>query len=104
MEQLEKNSLRSDRPRVRALHQAKRELLLAEASDWAFMMSSHTMLEYANTRTKTHLLNFNRLSDQIANRTIDELWLAELEARDCIFSADVLSDGTADIPTVGVSG
>jgi 1,4-alpha-glucan branching enzyme len=104
MEQLEKNSSGSDRLKVRALHQAKRELLLAEASDWAFMMSSHTMLEYANTRTKTHLLNFGRLSHQIANQTIDEPWLAELEARGCIFSADVLSDGTADIPTVGASG
>ena len=103
MERLEKNRSGSDRLKARALHQAKRELLLAEASDWAFMMSSHTMLEYAIARTKTHLLNFDRLSDQIANRIIDEPWLGELEARGCIFSADVLSDGAADIPTVGTS-
>ena len=36
----------------RALDQAARELLLAQASDWAFIMKTGTMVEYAKKRTQ----------------------------------------------------
>lgn len=69
----------------RALNQAARELLLAQSSDWAFIMKTGTMVEYAVTRTREHVLRFNRLHDQIRSGTIDEGWLAWIESRDNIF-------------------
>ena len=69
----------------RALNQTARELLLAEASDWAFMMKSGTSVEYAAKRTREHLLAFLRLEDEIHRNTIDEPKLRELETKDCIF-------------------
>ena len=71
--------------RRRALNQAARELLLAQASDWAFIMKTGTMVEYAVRRTITHVANFNALYDQIKNDRIDEPWLAEIEGRDNLF-------------------
>ncbi len=69
----------------RALNQAARELMLAQSSDWAFIMSTGTMVEYAVRRTKTHLSNFIRLYDEIENYRIDESWLKDLEYRNNIF-------------------
>ncbi len=71
----------------RALDQASRELMLAQASDWAFIMKTGTSVDYAVTRTKQHLLRFNRLHDQIQSGAIDESWLADIESRDNIFPA-----------------
>ncbi|MDD4693474.1 MAG: DUF1957 domain-containing protein [Firmicutes bacterium] len=45
----------------RILNQASRELLLAQSSDWAFIMKTGTVAEYAIRRTKEHLKNFNDL-------------------------------------------
>jgi 1,4-alpha-glucan branching enzyme len=69
----------------RALAQAKRELFLAQASDWAFMINSGTMAEYATRRTKRHLLRFYRLTEQIQNHSIDERLLHGWEMQDNIF-------------------
>lgn len=69
----------------RALKQAARELLLAQSSDWAFIMKTQTMVEYAVQRTKQHLLNFNDLYSQIVHNHIDEAFLAELEGKNNIF-------------------
>lgn len=69
----------------RALNQALRELLLAQSSDWAFIMATGTHVSYAVKRTKEHLLRFNRLYDDIKNSRIDEGWLADLEWKDNIF-------------------
>lgn len=71
--------------RRRALNQAARELLLAQASDWAFIMKTGTMVEYAIKRTKEHLLRFNRLHDQIRGGHVDERWLGYVELRDNLF-------------------
>ena len=69
----------------RALNQAARELLLAQASDWAFIMKTGTMVEYAVQRTTVHVLNFNHLYEQIKSNHIDEPWLTEIERRHNIF-------------------
>jgi 1,4-alpha-glucan branching enzyme len=69
----------------RALNQAARELLLAQSSDWAFIMSTGTMVQYAVRRTKVHLNNFLRLHDQIENNRIDEGFLSYLEYRNNVF-------------------
>jgi len=69
----------------RALNQAARELLLVQSSDWAFIMKTGTMVEYANERTKVHVLNFNNLYEQIKHDAIDEGWLSEIERRHNLF-------------------
>ncbi|NNB91540.1 DUF1957 domain-containing protein [Corallococcus exiguus] len=69
----------------RALNQAARELLLAQASDWAFIMKTGTMVDYAVRRTKEHLQRFLRLHDQVRAGTIDEPWLSHVEGRNNLF-------------------
>jgi 1,4-alpha-glucan branching enzyme len=69
----------------RALNQASRELLLAQASDWAFIMRTGTMVDYAVRRTKEHVLRFLRLHHQIRTQTVDDAWLSYVEGRDNIF-------------------
>ena len=69
----------------RALNQAARELLLAQSSDWAFIMKTGTMVEYARKRTMDHVARFNRLYEDILGGRVNEGWLAEVETRDNIF-------------------
>lgn len=69
----------------RALNQAARELMLAQSSDWAFIMSTGTMVKYAVSRTKDHLLNFLRLYDEIKHHNINGGWLKWLEEKNNIF-------------------
>ncbi len=71
--------------KLRLLNQASRELLLAQSSDWAFIMTTGTMVEYAEKRTKEHIYNFNTLYDQIKNNNIDEGFLSNLEYTNNIF-------------------
>jgi 1,4-alpha-glucan branching enzyme len=71
--------------RRRALNQAARELLLAQSSDWAFIMKTGTMVEYARERTKVHVLNFLHLHDSIVRNEIEEGWLGEIERRHNLF-------------------
>lgn len=69
----------------RALNQAARELLLAQSSDWAFIMKTGTMVDYARDRTQVHVLNFNHLYDQLNSGHLDEPWLQEIERRHNLF-------------------
>lgn len=69
----------------RALNQAARELLLAQGSDWAFIMTTGTMVDYAVKRTKNHLNRFNRLYSDILGQTINPEWLAQIENQDNLF-------------------
>jgi len=69
----------------RCLRQQARELLLAQASDWAFLMRSGTALEYARRRTRDHLDRFNRLHQQLHAGHIDTAFLENCEERDNIF-------------------
>ncbi len=69
----------------RALKQAARELLLAQSSDWSFMLRSDTSPEYARQRVKQHLLRFTALHDQLTSSRVDEKRLAEMERRDNLF-------------------
>jgi 1,4-alpha-glucan branching enzyme len=71
--------------RERALNQAARELLLAQSSDWAFIMKTGTMTDYAHKRTRDHVSRFTRLSNEIVSGSIDERYLSEVEWRDRIF-------------------
>ena len=69
----------------RALTQAAREMLLAQGSDWAFIIKTGTMVDYAVRRTKEHLLRVLRLNDQIRAGRIDAEWLAHVEAKNNVF-------------------
>ena len=70
---------------ARALKQAARELLLAQASDWPFILRAGTSPDYARRRVKDHLLRFIALHDQLTATKVDEKWLAEIESRDNLF-------------------
>ena len=70
---------------LRALNQAARELLLAQSSGWAFIMTTGTMIEYAEKRTKEHIYNFTTLYNQIKNNYIEDSFLSELEYNNNIF-------------------
>ena len=69
----------------RALNQAARELLLAQSSDWAFIMRTGTMVPYAVRRTRSHLLRFDKLREDIMAGKIDSGWLEKVEEIDNIF-------------------
>jgi len=69
----------------RALNQSARELLLAESSDWPFIMHTGTDVEYAVKRFREHIINFTKLYHQILDGKIDEAFLADLEYRHNLF-------------------
>ncbi|HEO63766.1 MAG TPA: DUF1957 domain-containing protein [Candidatus Omnitrophica bacterium] len=72
--------------RKRALNQMARELLLAQSSDWTFIMKTATHIEYAQRRVKEHIFRFNRLYSEVVNNNIDEIYLDVLEKRDNLFA------------------
>jgi 1,4-alpha-glucan branching enzyme len=69
----------------RVLKQLARELLLAQSSDWAFLIKTGTAREYATERTIDHVTRFNRLHDQFAANALSEEFLRDCEWRDNIF-------------------
>lgn len=69
----------------RALNQALRSLLLAQASDWPFILKSGTSVDYAKKRLTDHLARFNYLHDSFRKNRIDERYLSALEIMDDIF-------------------
>jgi 1,4-alpha-glucan branching enzyme len=75
-----------DTLRARALRQAGRELLLAQASDWAFIMKTGTLVPYAVQRTETHLDRFDRLATALEAGNLNAVPLAEMESSYPLFS------------------
>ena len=69
----------------RALKQAAREVMLAQASDWAFIMKTGTTVPYATKRTVDHVTRFTRIYDQLLQGELDEPFLREIESRDNLF-------------------
>ena len=69
----------------RALAQCARELLLAQSSDWPFLMYVRTARHYASRRVREHLDRFSALAGQVRAGRIDPRSLADLEGRDNIF-------------------
>jgi 1,4-alpha-glucan branching enzyme len=69
----------------RVLKQLARELLLAQASDWAFLIRTGTAREYAAKRTIDHLTRFDRLDQQFVLGELDENFLRDCECRDNLF-------------------
>jgi 1,4-alpha-glucan branching enzyme len=74
----------------RAVRQAERELLLLQASDWAFIMQTGTMVEYAVTRCKTHISNFNHIYEGLMTGTLANEFLADCEWKNNAFPGSIL--------------
>ena len=87
----------------RALNQAARELLLAQSSDWAFIITTNTSVEYAEKRTRDHISRFNGIYEQIMQNRLEEPWISELEWKDSIFQEiDYhVYDGSRQNPVAG---
>ena len=81
-------------PLRRVLAQACRELLLMQASDWPFLVTTGTARDYAEQRFSGHFSDFKRLM-QIAKlsqergqlRQEDWMFVATKEQQDCVFPA-----------------
>ena len=76
----ERNALKK-----KALNQCARELLLAQSSDWLFIITTGTMVDYAKKRIKDHIGRFTKLYEQLKNDSIDENFLKDISKKDCIF-------------------
>jgi 1,4-alpha-glucan branching enzyme len=73
-------------PLRRALDQAARELLLAQASAWSFIMRTGTAADYARRRFESHVGRFTRIADALERKTVpDPIWLAQVGTADNIF-------------------
>jgi len=70
---------------LRALKQAGRELLLAQASDWPFIMRTGSSPDYARKRVTDHLVRFIALHEQLTATHVSEHWLERVEAIDNLF-------------------
>jgi ferredoxin len=80
----EQLAVHTETERVKESRRTVLELLLAQASDWAFMISG-AMAEYGRKRTETHLARFQKLCEEINGPQIDEAFLANVESLDNIF-------------------
>ncbi len=69
----------------RALNQCVRELLLAQSSDWPFMINNGTSAAYATRHVKDHIGRFHYLADSIEHNCISKEYLCALEWMDNIF-------------------
>ena len=75
----------SDPAIERALRQAARELLLAQSSDWAFLIKTKSAPHYAKQRTEDHLARFQRLAENLDSGRVDGEFLGECEERANLF-------------------
>jgi 1,4-alpha-glucan branching enzyme len=69
----------------RALNQAFRELLLAQSSDFAFILRTGTVASYARARVEGHLAAFLELVQAVRAGAVDGTRLAALEERAPLF-------------------
>jgi 1,4-alpha-glucan branching enzyme len=84
----------------RALNQAAREILLAEASDWAFIMKTGSVPDYAKRRFVSHVQRFQTLLDQVDEGAVDPVMLNRLEEMDGIFADQDLASSWRDAAAV----
>ena len=75
----------TDELNVRCLNQLSRELLLAQSSDWAFLITTNTAKEYSTKRLKEHIGNFNKLYEYLDSDKVDVRPLEMMENKNSIF-------------------
>ncbi|MBZ0185730.1 MAG: DUF1957 domain-containing protein, partial [Candidatus Obscuribacterales bacterium] len=76
----------------RILKQAARELLLIEASDWPFLITTGQAKIYAINRFKEHVDRFDCLIGMLNSSNIDEGRLHDIEDIDKCFQSLPVSD------------
>jgi len=69
----------------RALNQAARELLLAQASDWPFMMKTGTAAGFAEATFREHMGNFFALCKEVSAGAVREDHLVSREQKSPLF-------------------
>jgi 1,4-alpha-glucan branching enzyme len=69
----------------RALTQMAREVLLAQGSDWAFLMTAGTAMQYSQKRTRDHVHRFLTLEREFLSGNVNESFLKECEWKDNLF-------------------
>lgn len=69
----------------RILDQAAREILLAQSSDWPFIMYMGTTVSYATKRVKQHIANFNRIYNNLCRSEMDTEWVTSIEKKNNLF-------------------
>jgi 1,4-alpha-glucan branching enzyme len=69
-----------------ALNQYLRELLLAQSSDWAYLMWAQMAQRYAESRVKVHLDNMDIIRRQFDNNCFDSEWLESVRKRNNLFA------------------
>jgi 1,4-alpha-glucan branching enzyme len=72
-------------PARRALKQAARELMLLEASDWPFLMTTGQAKQYAVQRFNEHHKRFQELIEMLRSNNINKARVAEMEEVDNLF-------------------
>ena len=83
----------SKESQIRLLQQAARELLLAQSSDWSFILRAGTTTELARERIHRHLNRFWQLMHAINNNEqLPEDWLTAVESEDNLFPLIHASD------------
>ncbi len=70
---------------ARALNQAARETLLAQSSDWAFLLYIGSHAQYAKSRLEDHAAAAIKLLGEVIEKKVDEAALSELEQRNNLF-------------------
>ncbi len=63
-----------------------RELLLAQSSDWAFLITAKDNKQYAQHRQKEHIQNFNKLDSMVKSNKIDKAFLEKIKIKNSVFS------------------
>jgi len=69
----------------RFLNQAAREVMLAMASDWPYIIHNGTSVGYAEKRLRDHLCNFNVVYENMCKNAVNTEWLVKAEKRDIVF-------------------
>ena len=69
----------------RALNHAAREVLLAQASDWPFIMKSGIAAPFAAKQVKEHVSNFLKIYNDLSGNSVDTEWLTNVERKNNLF-------------------
>ncbi len=69
----------------RFLQHAAREVLMSMASDWPFIISNGTSVNYAERRMKEHIHNFNLVYENMCRNSVNTEWLTRTEKKTNIF-------------------
>lgn len=97
-ENLKKSEKFKDEISEKILNQMLRELLLLQSSDWQFVISTKTAVDYAKERINTHYHNFIQLKNILKNykegkfTQKDREFLEECRKKDKIFEESIFKE------------